>query len=216
MTQIFLPGDPLPASSQPGLGTHLTSHTTVSSLAGTLLPSKTTSTILPPTTTAPLPSTGDIVLGTITRLTPRHATMDILALTTLPRASPSLSSSSNPTTSSLATSPLTTTSSSLTSTLPLPYAHQALIRQQDIRATELDKVTVAGCFQVGDVVRAVVISIGDERNYYVSTARDELGVVLGRSETGRELVGVSWGEMREVRGGKLVGRGEGRKVARVV
>ncbi|KAG8630440.1 hypothetical protein KVT40_002059 [Elsinoe batatas] len=215
MTQIFLPGDPLPTSSQPGFGTHLATHTTVSSLAGTLHSSKSTSTILPPTTTAPLPTTGDIVLGTITRLTPRHATMDILALTTLPSAPPS-TSSSNPTTSSLATSPITTTSSSLASTLPLPYAHQALIRQQDIRATELDKVTVAGSFQVGDIVRAVVISVGDERNYYVSTARDELGVVLGRSERGRELVGVSWGEMREVRDGKLVGRGEGRKVARVI
>lgn len=76
-------------------------------------------------------------------------------------------------------------------------------------------MSVAGSFQVGDIVRAAVISVGDERNYYCSTARDELGVVLGRSETGRDLVGVSWREMVEVFEGR-VGRREGRKVGRVI
>lgn len=35
---------------------------------------------------------------------------------------------------------------------------QGLIRQQDIRATEKDKVTVAESFRPGDIVRAVVVS----------------------------------------------------------
>ncbi|KAK3111625.1 exosome 3'-_5 exonuclease subunit ski4 (Csl4) [Teratosphaeriaceae sp. CCFEE 6253] len=89
----------------------------------------------------------------------------------------------------------------------------ALIRQQDIRATEIDKVTVAGSFRVGDIVRAVIISLGDERAYYASTARNELGVVMAVSEMGRQMVPVSWREFEEVGGS---GRREARKVAKVV
>lgn len=89
---------------------------------------------------------------------------------------------------------------------------QALIRQQDIRATEIDKVKVAESFRVGDVVRGTVISLGDERNYYVSTARNEFGVVLATSEAGGQMVPVSWREMRDL----TTGLAEARKVAKVV
>lgn len=89
---------------------------------------------------------------------------------------------------------------------------QALIRQQDIRATEIDKVKVGESFRVGDVVRGVVISLGDERNYYVSTARNEFGVVLARSEANNQMVPVSWREMRDLE----TGVNELRKVAKVV
>ncbi|KAK1066158.1 exosome 3'-_5 exonuclease subunit ski4 (Csl4) [Friedmanniomyces endolithicus] len=92
---------------------------------------------------------------------------------------------------------------------PLP----AIIRQQDIRLTEIDKVTVAGSFRVGDVVRAVVISLGDERAYFASTARDELGVVMAVSEAGNRMVPMSWREFEEVGG---TGKKEARKVAKVV
>ncbi|KAK0255375.1 hypothetical protein B0A54_03141 [Friedmanniomyces endolithicus] len=92
---------------------------------------------------------------------------------------------------------------------PLP----AIIRQQDIRLTEIDKVTVAGSFRVGDVVRAVVISLGDERAYFASTARDELGVVMAVSEGGNRMVPISWREFEEVGG---TGKKEARKVAKVV
>ena len=36
---------------------------------------------------------------------------------------------------------------------------QGLIRVQDVRATEKDRVQVAGSFRPGDVVRAVVVSL---------------------------------------------------------
>ena len=85
-------------------------------------------------------------------------------------------------------------------------AFPAVIRQQDIRATEVDKVKVSESFRVGDVVRAVVISLGDERSYYCSTARNELGVVMAKSEWGNQMYPVSWKEymdpetgLREVR-----------------
>lgn len=89
---------------------------------------------------------------------------------------------------------------------------QALIRQQDIRATEIDKVKMGESFRVGDIVRGVVISLGDERNYYVSTAKNEYGVVLASSEGGVQMMPVSWREMREVGGN----RAELRKVAKPV
>lgn len=66
---------------------------------------------------------------------------------------------------------------------------------------------------MGDVVRAVVISLGDERAYYCSTARNELGVVLAWSEgTGEAMVPVSWREFEDLG----TGRREGRKVAKPV
>ncbi|KAI8932033.1 hypothetical protein NX059_010927 [Plenodomus lindquistii] len=73
-------------------------------------------------------------------------------------------------------------------------AFQGQIRREDIRATEKDKIRIEDCFRVGDLVRGVVISLGDQSNYYVATERNELGVVLARSEEGRVMVPVSWRE----------------------
>ena len=87
-----------------------------------------------------------------------------------------------------------------------------LIRQQDIRATEIDKVKVAESFRVGDVVRAVVISLGDERSYYLSTAKNELGVVMATSEWSNQMFPVSWKEFQD---GEM-GIRESRKVAKPV
>lgn len=60
-------------------------------------------------------------------------------------------------------------------------AFSGIIRQQDVRATEVDKVVMSDCFRPGDVVRATVWSMGDQRSYYLSTASDELGVVYAMS-----------------------------------
>jgi exosome complex component CSL4 len=77
-----------------------------------------------------------------------------------------------------------------------------VIRSQDIRATDKDKIKLAECFRGGDVVRGVVVSVcvlarlarevlsrdqislGDARSYYVSTARNDLGVIYATSEAG--------------------------------
>lgn len=91
-------------------------------------------------------------------------------------------------------------------------AFPGLIRQQDIRATEIDKVKVNESFRVGDVVRAVVISLGDERSYYLSTARNELGVVMAQSEWGNRMYPVSWKEFQD----PVTGLKESRKVAKPV
>ena len=79
-----------------------------------------------------------------------------------------------------------------------------------MRAVEKDSVTLDDMFRVGDIVRATVISLGDQSFYYCSTARNELGVVMARSEAGNMMFPVSWKEMRD----PATGIGEARKVAR--
>ncbi|KAK3296889.1 uncharacterized protein B0H64DRAFT_112966 [Chaetomium fimeti] len=86
---------------------------------------------------------------------------------------------------------------------------QGLIRVQDVRATEKDRVRIYESFRPGDVVRAEVISLGDQANYYLSTTRNELGVVLAVSEAGNTMQPVSWKEFRDPETGAM----ELRKVA---
>ncbi|KAJ2661813.1 hypothetical protein IWW48_002207 [Coemansia sp. RSA 1200] len=69
------------------------------------------------------------------------------------------------------------------------------VRVQDIRATEKDLVQMIGSFRPGDIIRAEVISLGDQRSYYLSTTRNEHGVVFAQSEAGNSMVPVSWEEM---------------------
>ena len=86
-----------------------------------------------------------------------------------------------------------------------------IIRQQDVRATEVDKVVLQECFRPGDVVRCSVLSLGDQRSYYLSTASPELGVVYARSaSSGQPLVAVDWTTMRD----PVTGSTETRKVAK--
>ncbi|KAL9234969.1 hypothetical protein vseg_009777 [Gypsophila vaccaria] len=85
------------------------------------------------------------------------------------------------------------------------------IRQQDVRATEIDKVDMYASFRAGDIVKAVVLSLGDARAYYLSTAKNELGVVSAESSAGEKMVPISWTEMQC----PVTGQVEHRKVAKV-
>jgi exosome complex component CSL4 len=87
---------------------------------------------------------------------------------------------------------------------------QGQIRREDIRATEKDKIRIDESFRVGDLVRGTVISLGDQSNYYVSTAENAYGVVMARSEEGRLMYPVSWKEFRD----PVTGVGELRKAAK--
>ncbi|KAH7139157.1 hypothetical protein B0J11DRAFT_516186 [Dendryphion nanum] len=123
-----------------------------------------------------LPEVESTILGRVTRLGPRFASIDILVV----------------------------------DSHVCREGFQGLIRREDIRATEKDKVKVEESFRVGDLVRGVVISLGDQSNYYVSTAENELGVVMAKSEAGKQMYPVSWKEFRDPVTGKL----EKRKVAK--
>ncbi|XP_066856310.1 exosome complex component CSL4 isoform X2 [Anser cygnoides] len=80
---------------------------------------------------------------------------------------------------------------------PLKSTFRGTIRREDIRATEKDKVEVYKSFRPGDIVLAKVISLGDaQSNYLLSTAENELGVVVARSEAGVQMVPISWCEMQ--------------------
>lgn len=97
---------------------------------------------------------------------------------------------------------------------PLAQPFSGLIRKENVREQEVDKVRMDECFKPGDTVLARVESLGDARSYYLSTASPELGVLAGRSDAGFPLVPVSWEEMREERGGREEdGARERRKVA---
>jgi exosome complex component CSL4 len=87
---------------------------------------------------------------------------------------------------------------------------QGVIRVQDVRATEKDKVKIYESFKPGDIVRAQVISLGDQANYYLSTALNELGVIMATSEAGNDMVPVSWKEFQDPE----TGLSELRKVAK--
>ncbi|KAL9077004.1 MAG: hypothetical protein Q9161_000637 [Pseudevernia consocians] len=87
---------------------------------------------------------------------------------------------------------------------------QAVVRKEDVRATEKEKVVCGDGFRVGDVVRGVVISLGDQSNYYLSTARNELGVIMAKSEAGNTMVPISWKEFKD----PVTGDRESRKVAK--
>lgn len=53
---------------------------------------------------------------------------------------------------------------------------------------------VPACFRPGDVVRARVLSLGDARSFYLTTAAEDLGVVFARSESsGAPLVAIEGG-----------------------
>merc|ERR1712098_534324 len=92
---------------------------------------------------------------------------------------------------------------------------RGMIRKEDVRATEKDRVEMYRCFRPGDISLARVISLGDSiLGYLVSTAENELGVVIARSEEGARnpMVPVSWTEMQC----PVTYNKEPRKVAKVI
>jgi exosome complex component CSL4 len=54
------------------------------------------------------------------------------------------------------------------------------------------QVEIYKSFRPGDIVRAVVISLGTSRSYFLSTARNDLGVIFARSVAGVTMIPLSW------------------------
>jgi exosome complex component CSL4 len=198
---IVLPGQSLGKSSQhtSSTGTHLFNEQICASLAGhPFIPPQTKSakpsisvlrtahssqTASSSINTPLLPTVSATILGRVIRTTPRQAIVSILCVENTPISSLSTSDQ-----------------------------HQGIIRALDVRATQVDTVKIAESFRPGDIIRAVVISLGDQSNYYLSTAGNELGVVMARSSEGNDMVPSSWKEMRD----PVSGKAEARKVARPV
>lgn len=156
-----------------------------------------------------LPAVDSIVLARVTRVQKRQATVSILVVldeSSAPDSDPSRIASDNDNVASILTSAANPENHSSTDELRF----QALIRKEDVRAVEKDRVAMDEMFRVGDIIRGSVISLGDQSFYYLTTARNDLGVVMARSEAGNMMFPVSWKEMRD----PVTGAGEQRKVAR--
>lgn len=86
-----------------------------------------------------------------------------------------------------------------------------VIKQENCRESDVDKVVLSELFRPGDIVRACVISLGTRRSYFLATAAVDTGVILAQSEAGHV--------MRPLAHDKMVcsvtGVRESRKVARV-
>ncbi|KAH8705348.1 putative exoribonuclease [Talaromyces proteolyticus] len=153
-----------------------------------------------------LPAVDSIVLARVTRVQKRQVTLSILVVLDPSSTTTTTPSSDNDNLPAILTTPANPENHNTADELRF----QALIRKEDVRAVEKDRVVLEDMFRVGDVVRGSVISLGDQSFYYLTTARNDLGVVMARSEMGNMMFPVSWKEMRD----PVTGVAEARKVAR--
>ena len=94
----------------------------------------------------------------------------------------------------------------------LTESFSGLIRKIDVRSTNVDSVEMYECYRPGDIVRAKVISLGDARSYYLTTAGVHFGVVSAKSATmNKTMIPVSWEKMKC----PVTGLEEKRKVAKL-
>lgn len=157
-----------------------------------------------------LPAVDSIVLARVTRVQKRQVAVSILVVLDESAAAQNLLSSPSPSDNDNMASILTTAANPENHSNTDELRFQALIRKEDVRAVEKDRVVLDEMFRVGDIVRGSVISLGDQSFYYLTTTRNDLGVVMARSEGGNMMFPVSWKEMRD----PVTGVGEQRKVAR--
>jgi exosome complex component CSL4 len=134
--------------------------------------------------TKPIPGVGDIVTAKVTKLFTRYAVVDIMCVNSCP-----LSESYQ---------------GKIRFNYPedqrniFEYLHNMLYfcRREDVRALDIDSVEIFKSFRPGDIIRASVISLGDAKSYYLSTAQNELGVVLAHSSGGHTMIPLNWLQMQ--------------------
>uniref|UniRef100_A0A2K5XVL4 Exosome complex component CSL4 n=1 Tax=Mandrillus leucophaeus TaxID=9568 RepID=A0A2K5XVL4_MANLE len=79
--------------------------------------------------------------------------------------------------------------------MPLKNSFRGTIREPTL--CHCTPVEIYKSFRPGDIVLAKVISLGDaQSNYLLTTAENELGVVVAHSESGIQMVPISWCEMQ--------------------
>ena len=78
---------------------------------------------------------------------------------------------------------------------PLAEPFEGVVRRQDALGAENAEPDMALLFRPNDIVRCEVISLGDARSFFLSTAKPELGVVYAESVAGVPMVPVSWDRM---------------------
>ncbi|KAB0795368.1 hypothetical protein PPYR_12207 [Photinus pyralis] len=94
----------------------------------------------------------------------------------------------------------------------LSRTYRGILRREDVCATDKDRVQIYKSYRPGDVILARVLPITEAHTYNLSTAENELGVVIAHSEHGYPMVPISWTQMQCT---KMYTK-ELRKVAKVV
>ncbi|KAI5966440.1 CSL4 [Candida pseudojiufengensis] len=169
-----------------------------------------------------LPKENDIVLVKVTRISQKQLWCEILAIDNKLKSNNILRDSGLGSNGSIAHSSIPpgggsqhnhnqqTIASSLTTTpqaqiYDLGENFKGIIRSQDIRSTERDKIIIGECFKPGDILRASILSLGDGNNYYLTTARNDLGVVFAKSEggAGSLMYPVDWQNMIDLETGLI-------------
>jgi exosome complex component CSL4 len=64
----------------------------------------------------------------------------------------------------------------------LRCSSKAVIRREDIADKDVDKIVMHERFKGGDIVKASVLSLGDSKQYYLSTIGAGLGVVASQAQ----------------------------------
>ncbi|SCU98501.1 LAMI_0F14928g1_1 [Lachancea mirantina] len=131
-----------------------------------------------------LPKEGDIVLARVTRISLQRANVEILAVENqrTPIDSGVGSNGSGEVAAGGGSGAATFSVSQVSSDLGETF--KGIIRSQDVRATNRDKVKIMDSFKPGDIVRARILSLGDGSNYNLTTARNDLGVVFAKASNG--------------------------------
>ena len=146
------------------------------------------------------PQVGSVILGRVTRVVrPSYAVVDIIAI--VPTEINTLQSS-------------TTTAKKQQQQpyiIPFHEPFAGTLRQNEIRPQSAIELEISDCVRPGDVLLARIHALGGEKEYILSTAETELGVVKATCESsGYDLIPVSYKEM-ECPVTKVK---EGRKVAK--
>ncbi|KAF3311241.1 exosome 3'-_5 exonuclease subunit ski4 (Csl4) [Orbilia oligospora] len=204
MTSLVVPGQPLgPVSAYiPGQGVHIFNGQIIASLVGQVVTNPQTTTT---TSTSTSTSTPTAVPPTISVQKPVLTTDEETNATLLPEVSSTVLCRITRINPRQATASIFIVNNHICGD-----EFQGVIRVQDVRLTEVDKVKIFNSFRPGDIVRAKVISLGDQSNYYLSTASNELGVIMADSEMGDPMYPINWKEMKSTRTGVV----EERKVAK--
>jgi exosome complex component CSL4 len=139
------------------------------------------------------PTVGSVVLGRVTRVSrPSHASVDIVA--SVPEGGGGGGGGGG----------------GARAVVPYREPYSGTLRQGEMRPKSSADVRVEECVRPGDVILARIHAEG-EREYVLSTAEAELGVVRAVCESsGAVMTAVSWKEMKCPE----TGAREGRKVAK--
>lgn len=94
--------------------------------------------------------------------------------------------------------------------LSRPY--RGILRKEDVHSVDKDNTQMYKCYRPGDIILARVLPMTEAHTYHLSTAENELGVVIAHSEEGSAMIPISWTQMQCPK----TFRKEFRKVAKVV